>query len=247
MEDITKYSTTREELYNAPVPSATLSYSPVSNQQLMEAIEEQLYKHDIGILSTQFKAANPNRMIGFYNLNRQNSDMNMMLGFGNSYDKSAPIKLAAGSTIFICSNGCVSGEFMFKRKHTGSVFSEMMQFVSETVEQMDTNFNKMETDFKRLKEVEVSKRAVSELLGRLFIEENILDTAQLNIVKNELKNPTYVEFKDLTGYNVLMHITHALKTAHPNNAIKQLVRTHEFITSNLLKEIPITYEHAIIE
>ena len=67
-----------------------------------------------------------------------------------------------------------------------------------------------------------------------MIEENIVTPTQLNIIKNELDNPTYVEFKDMTGYNLYQHCTHALKTAHPTFAIKQLVRTHDFLTSNLL-------------
>ena len=89
-------------------------------------------------------------------------------------------------------------------------------------------------DFNRLKETEITKRLAAELLGRMMIEENIVTPTQLNIIKNELDNPTYVEFKDMTGYNLYQHCTHALKTAHPTFAIKQLVRTHDFLTSNLL-------------
>lgn len=235
MEDITKYLTTQEALYSAPIPIATATYSPVSNQQLIETIEEQLYKNGFEITNRVFRSANPDKMIGLYNLNRSTSDMNLMLGFGNSYDKSAPIKLSSGARVMACSNGCISGEYMFKRKHTGSVYHDMLHFVSENIKTLDETFHKMEVDFNKLKEVEVSDKAVAEIIGKMFLYEDILNSAQLGIVKSELEKPTYVEFKDMSGYSLYNHVTHALKTEHPNTTIKKLVKTHNFMIHELLE------------
>lgn len=234
MDEI-KYNTSKEELFLVPLPEKTDTYTPLSHKNLIEIIDEQLYKNGLSIVSAQYRQAEKgNKMTTYYNLNRGNSDMNLMLGFSNSYDKSLPVKFAIGSYTFICSNGALIGEFTFKRKHTGEVYKDLTNFVEGAIFQVDDMFTHMENDFNRLKETEITKRLAAELLGRMMIEENIITPTQLNIVKNELDKPTYVEFKNMTGYNLYQHCTHALKTAHPTFAIKQLVRTHDFLTSNLL-------------
>ena len=236
--DNLRFKMDREQLFAVPLPQETATYTPVPHEVLVNSIEEQLYKHGLGITKTQFNVAEDGqKMTSYYTLNRGNSDMGLMLGFSNSYDKSLPVKFAIGSQVFICTNGALVGEFIFKRKHTGSVVFDVNNFVEGAIEQVDTMFEQIERDFNKLKEVELTTRLTAELLGRMYIEDRILTSTQLNIIKNELVKPTYPEFKDPTGYNFYQHCTHALKEAHPSFAIKQLVKTHDFITENLLTSV----------
>lgn len=233
--DSLKFKVDKDYLYGVPLPQSTDTYTPVSHKQLIETISEQLDKHGLEVVSEQYNVAEDGlKMTGYYTLNRSNSEMGLMLGFSNSYDKSLPVKFAVGSSVFICTNGALISEFTFKRKHTGVVHYDMENFIEGAIVQTDDMFLQIEKDFSKLKERALDKRFISELLGRMYIEEGIITSTQLNIIKRELEKPTYPEFKDMNGYNLYQHCTHALKEAHPSFAIKQLVRTHDFIVGNVL-------------
>ena len=77
---------------------------------------------------------------------------------------------------------------------------------------------------------------MSELAGRMFIEENILQANQLSILKKEIHKPSF-DYGGIgnSAYELYQHVTHALKGAHPLKSSKQFVKTHEFFNDYILK------------
>ena len=53
------------------------------------------------------------------------------LALRSSYNKSLANEVAIGSAPFICANGCFSGEFMIKAKHTTHVFETLARMLAE--------------------------------------------------------------------------------------------------------------------
>ena len=45
--DSLKFKMDKEDLYKVPLPKLTDTYTPVSHQQLIEVINEQIYKHGL--------------------------------------------------------------------------------------------------------------------------------------------------------------------------------------------------------
>jgi len=123
----------------------------------------------------------------------------------------------------------ISGEMQFLRKHTGEVVKELNTKIVNTINQLDDHFNKMVEHSQRMKEIYVDTKASAELAGRLFIEEQILNTTQLNTLRKEILEPSFDEFKNEDLWSFYNNTTYALKNSHPTNYIDNHIKLHEFV------------------
>ena len=219
------------DLYNVRIPASTDSYSAVSHQNIIEAVYEQLDRRNLQVVKEKYNvAANGDKVIGYFDLNyNNNSEMGMRLAFRNSYDKSMSVAFVAGTQVWICENGCISGEIQFLRKHTGSVISELYNKINTTIEQLEDHFLRTERHSIQMKSIELPKIKAAELYGRMFMVEDIISPTQLSIVKKELNEPTHKVFEEETLWSAYNHVTFALKETHPLNYINQHVNLHKFV------------------
>lgn len=219
------------DLYNVRIPVSTESYSAVSHRNIIEAVEEQLDKRNMQIVAEKYNvAANGDKVIGYYDLMYDDDiELGMRLAFRNSYDKSMSVAFIAGSQVIICSNGIVSGELQYVRKHTGSVVDELNSKIITTIEQLEGHFIKMKKHSELMKSIELPKIKAAEMYGRMFMIDDIINPTQLSIVKRELNESSYEPFKEETLWSAYNHVTHALKESHPLTYINQHVNLHRFV------------------
>jgi hypothetical protein len=71
-------------------------------------------------------------------------------------------------------------------------------------------------------------------VGRLFIDENLIDSSQVSCIKNEIDKPSY-DYKEYnTAWTFYNHVTHALKKSHPRSWMSDQQKFHQFMISELL-------------
>lgn len=220
----------KSDLYDVPVPVKTNSYSPVPHKELIEHVEEELYKRNLIINNTTLNSAREGKqLIGYADIHPQGYDeLGMRLAFRNSYDKSMSVAFVAGAVVWICSNGMINGDIQFMRKHTGSVLSELKNRIVSATDQLSEVFERSIKHADTMKSLTVNKTTSAELCGRLFIEEDIITSTQLGIMKKEIKNPSFDAFKDQNVWSLYNHATFSLKEAHPSNYLKQHIDIHNF-------------------
>ena len=167
--------------------------------------------------------------------------MNMMFGYKNSYDKSMSAAYALGAQIMICSNSAVNGDEMLMRKHTGKANEDIKKSITEGIKRMGDNFRKIESDFSYLKEVEITKKTCAELIGDLYINEQIITSHQLSLLKQiqngEVENYNYGI--ENTAFNLYQDISHSLKSSHPLKYISNHANLHRYFINEfgiLVKE-----------
>lgn len=213
-----KFTTDVNELLNCPVPPSTETYTAVPHIDIHNKIVEILGQQGIDIIRQEFKVnKNCKQAIGVYHLDVGDLEFNGMLASRNSYDKTRSVAIVAGTSVGICENGCVMGEMKFLHKHVGKVDELFVEAIEEQIGKIQDAIDATRELKTELEPQEVDYQEIGSILGNLYLRD-ILNTTQLEIVKKELEDPTYVYGTLATSlWTIFNHITHSLKTTHPSS------------------------------
>jgi hypothetical protein len=221
-------------LVNTPVPQQTRSYKPVSHEQLMDLTLESIYAagfeldREVYTASTDGLVANGRFTIS----NVADRDMQLQVGWQNSYNRQVSLKFAIGARIFICQNGCVSGDYgAFKKKHIGEVQTFAPNAITDYIKAAGDAFRRLQQDRDVMKNIEITATRKAELIGQLYIEKEIINSLQLNIIKSEIKKPTFDYDCENSLWELYQHTTYALKQQHPGSWMNSHIDTHEFFVN----------------
>jgi hypothetical protein len=218
----------------APLPARTDTYSPVSHAEIIEAIQANARTNNLNIIRDRtYSNTLGTRVTGFFDV-EDGSDfgsvhgLKMMFGYRNSYDKSMSVAFVAGASVWICGNGCISGDLMaFKRKHTGTVATELSEKIQVGVDRMKSDFGKLNMEVDVMKNYSLTPRQKAEILGVLYFERNLVTPTQLSIIKNELTQSEH--FKEDNAWTLYNNITESLKKSHPIDIIQDHIKVHGFM------------------
>ena len=218
------------ELFSVPVPRATDTYAPVSHKSIVDEIREQLDRKNLIVRDTNYVTGREGKqLIGYMNIESGDSELGFRFGFRNSYDKSMSAAVVAGGNIWICGNGQVRGDIAFIRKHTGSVASELKEKIVYAIDTLYDEYTILNRHNQAMKQREITNNQVAHLAGELFMQEEIITSTQLNILKREMENPSFNYNASGSLWEVYGHLTHALKTSHPTEYFDRHKRLHEYV------------------
>lgn len=224
-------ATSKFKLFSTPLPQATDTYSPVPHKIVIETIGEALDKANLKLISESYTYAKDGRQAnGFYQINSGDGEMSIRLQFQNSYDKSIPLAAALGGHVIVCRNGVVQGDMgAFKRKHTGTVLTEFQSQIGMYIDKAGDLFEDLRKQRERMKEIEVTKKVCGQLIGDLFVNENIITATQLGIIAREIQAPSFDYGTTGTLWNAYNAVTVGLKESHPRDNMNRHVNLHKFI------------------
>lgn len=235
------YSVAKNIVLNAEIPQETKTYKPVSHQQLIDLTLEGI--HSAGFqLDREFYSASRGGQIAngrFTISNVADSEMQLEVGWQNSYDKSLTLKFAIGTRILICQNGCVSGDYgAFKKKHVGEIQTFTPNAITQYIKSAGDAFQRMQKEREAMKQIEITKRTKAELIGRMILEEGFIQSTQMNIIARELDSPTHDYGAPDSMWELYNFTTFAMKEIHPSNWMKNHIKAHQFFVneSGLLVE-----------
>ena len=221
----------KQELYLIPVPRATSSYAPVSHRNVIEAVYEQLDRHNLRAENETFNTARyGQQLIGYMDIKHTDSNtLGMRLAFRNSYDKSMSVAFTSGAVVWICGNGCVAGELQLIRKHTGNVMQEMNEKIVDSINQLDDHFQRILKYSEEMMQRGLQLSQASRVLGEMFVQEDLILPTQMSIVKRELLKPTFKDFEDESLWSFYNHVTYSYRDSHPSTYLQQHKNFHEYI------------------
>jgi len=243
------YNTTKELILNTPVPVQTRTYKPVSHGQLIDLTLDGISKAGF-ILDKQTYSAAANGQIAngrFSISNVADSEMQLQVGWQNSYNKQLTLKFAIGTRILVCSNGCVSGDYgAFKKKHVGEIQSFTPQAIGDYIKTAADSFKLMQTQREQMKQVEITRRTKAELIGRMMIEEQFIQSTQMNIISREMTNPTHDYGAPDSLWELYNYTTFAMKEVHPSLWMENHIQAHKFFNDYAYDATPMDYEQGEI-
>ena len=228
---VKSYNTTIAELSKVELPIQTISYKPINHLSVIDSIKEQIDKKNIVISSEIYKSnSNGNQLTGEFRFKSNlDKDIDLSLIFQNSYDKSMSFKLVSGFWTYCCKNGQCYGDLgTFKRRHVGEIQSLTPINIIKQLDSVEQEFDKAIVLKNKLKETEITKRTVAELIGRLYHEQELLQTTQLSILKQEMDTPQFDYGVENTAWNLYSNITHSYKQLHPRLYIEQNSKLSNF-------------------
>ena len=242
------FNTTKELIMNTPVPVQTRTYKPVSHSSLIDltlnSIDKAGFKLDKETYSSAVDGQIANGRFSISNV--ADSEMQLQIGWQNSYNKQLTLKFAIGTRILVCSNGCVSGDFgAFKKKHVGEIQSFTPSAIVDYIAQAGEAFTIMQQQRESMKQIEITKRTKAELVGRMMLEEQFITSTQLNIISRELKAPTHDYNAKDSLWELYNYTTFAMKESHPGLWMDSNIKAHSFFNAysdNLKVETEISHE-----
>ena len=229
---VTTYDTTKARIINAPLPEDTRTYKRITNEELINLTLESIYGAGFSLQSERYTMARDGDIAnGMYSIrNVADSEMQLNIAWQNSYNKQLTLKYCLGVKIFVCENGGVSGDMgAFKRKHTGDVQEFTPKHIIEYIKTAGDVFADMQRQRERLKQIEITKRTAAELIGRAYIENQFINTTQLNIIKSQFEKPLFDYGAPGSLWELYQWITYSLKNDHPSNWMQDHLDTHNFI------------------
>jgi hypothetical protein len=112
--------------------------------------------------------------------------------------------------------------------------------ISNQIKNAEKFYKRILEDRDKLRQVTLSVKEQSELLGRLYVEKEIINVSQLTTAKAEMEDPSYDYNCDAenawTFYN---HVTHALKKSHPQSWLSDTQKFHDFMVADVLGQMGI--------
>lgn len=248
-----KYGTAKEILLNAPIPSSTRTYKPISHQQLVDLTLESALQAGFNIENEIYSATKDGLVAnGRYVISNVNdSDMKLEIGWQNSYNKSRSLKFAIGARVIVCSNGMVHGDMgNFRKRHMGDVQEFTPSTIMEYIKSSGEVFSTMQVEKESMKNIELTSRQRAELIGRMFIEEDFIQTTQLGIIARELEAPTHSYGAPNSMWELYNYATFSMKGLHPSLWLEQHMEAHRWFvgecgslmnksTSILVPETPV--------
>jgi hypothetical protein len=231
---VATYSTTKDVLLSAEIPAETRTYKPITHQQLIDLTLESIQGAGF-TLDKQLYSASPNGQVANGNFTISNiadSEMQLQIGWQNSYNRTLSLKFAIGARIFICQNGSVHGDMgSFKKKHMGEVQQFTPSAITEYIKQAGDTFSKMQAEREEMKQIETNKRVQAELVGRLLLEENLISTMQVNQIAKELTSPTYDYEAPGSLWELYQFTTQTMRETHPSFWINDHIKAHKFFVN----------------
>ena len=228
------YSTTKYFLTGTELPKETRTYKPVSHGQLIDLTLESIHQAGFKLDTENYSSAREGNIANgkFTISNVADKEMQLQIGWQNSYDKSLSLKFAIGTQIFICQNGMVSGDYgAFKKKHQGDVQEFTPTAIVEYIKSAGEGFGKMQDDRELMKHVQIDAQVTAELVGRMILEKEFIESTQLNIIKRELKNPTYDYGAPQSLWELYQYTTYAMKEVHPTLWMGNHIDAHDFFVT----------------
>lgn len=230
----TSYSSTKQQLILAELPKQTSTYKPIPHEQLIDltlnGISNAGFALDREIYSS---ASNGNIANGKFTIsNVADSEMQLQVGWQNSYNKTLTLKFAIGTRIMICENGCVSGDYgAFKKKHVGQIQTFTPQAISDYIKAAGDAFAQLQRERETMKQIEITKRTKAELIGRMLLDESFIQSTQMNIISREIKHPTHDYNAPDSLWELYNYTTFSMKEVHPSLWMDSHIQAHNFFVN----------------
>jgi len=227
------WSDKKELITSIPLPEHAGRYGVIPNSVFLNEIQEHLDKKGYKVAEERYLTAN-NGQILTGNLRIQDeSDLELMpsINFVNSYNRTRKASIRVCAMVLICKNGLMGSteHGSYSRKHIGEkALPDFRKHLELAVNGLDAEFERLLKNKQEMKEIELHKKIKAQLVGDMLLNEDLITSTQLGILKKEINFSEH--FKGNSLWDFYNHVTESFKDTHPSFYDKQHVKFHSYIT-----------------
>lgn len=230
---------TRSFLEQVSIPNHGGRYTPISHKSIIDKSLETIVKKGLNVTEELYASSySGNVAMGKILLDYgTDPDLKMMFVWGNSYDKSTRFKCGIGAYIARTNSYIFAGHLSnFARKHTGNADQLAVEMIETQLNQANMFYNYLCNSKNAMVQKELTLRQMSEIVGVLFIEEEILNKEQASQIKDMLCNKVqlFEEYSANNLWNFYNILGKALRESHPKTWFEDQSRVHAYIMNNVI-------------
>ena len=199
----------RQELCEVPTPEPTATHLPVPHHWLVELARYALgfYNHEI---VEEHHAIMPDgaRYFGLMTLRSPYGDYTDIVGLQNSHDKSLPIGIAFGSTVFICDNMAFIGDRVIRRKHTTKAKRDLPGLLGEIIAPLQDVRVAQHEKMLRYQNTPLTDALADHAVLEMY-RAGVINLQRIDDAINEWQAPTY-DWGGKTGWRLFNAVTFIL-------------------------------------
>jgi hypothetical protein len=212
---------TREQIESSAVytPKPTATWYPINHHQFLNGVESTLQRSGMTIVTQAHGLSHDcKRYFGLLQVaNNENgdggataSDFGLVVGLRNSHDKSYPVGLVVGASIFICDNLSFCGEIRLSRKHTVNVARDLPALLDRAVGRLGDLRRSQQQRFDAYKNVHLTDGQAHDIVVRA-LDARVAPVTRLPAILKEWRSPRHAEFSDRTAWSLFNSFTEILK------------------------------------
>lgn len=232
---MTNWISSEESLKAIPLPQVTRTYCPIPHNVFIEELQEQLDKKNLQIISKKYLTNKNGLMLtGEYGLAAPDDmEVSMLLGFHNSYNKVLPAGLFAGLMVLVCQNGCygLQKSQSYNKKHCTGSLDKLRTQIKIIIDQLPEIFAILIQEKEAMKQIHLSLQTIAQLVGDMYLNENIITDTQLSIIRHEKQWSK--NFPGQSAWSLYNWITESLKNSNPKDYMNTHLKVHTYISNKL--------------
>ena len=221
-------------------PKETRSYNVVPYQTLAGMVEtkcEKLLGSQYEMIDSEYMLARGDQhFFGLVTMKNSSTDMNLSVGYRNSYNKQLSVSLACGSQVIVCSNLMITGDVFVMRKNTTNAYLDLESLSTDAILSADTSFRKAK-DIKFISEqIDMSNKSAYQMLGFL-VGNGVIGTRQMKRALEEWDKPSY-DHGINTAWTFYNAVTESLKSSQLSDKLVKLSDFNDMFVNEYLNKHP---------
>ena len=203
----------RVEVARVSTPKPTETWTPIPHVTLVETVEDALRSTGLRIGSQVHSLSQEGaRYFGLTEVHGPNDpgDYTLVLGLRNSHDKTFPVGLVAGASVFVCDNLSFSGEVRLTRKHTVHLQRDLPQLVGRGVGRLLQLWDHQGQRIEAYKNHRLRDKTAHDLVIR-SVDLGGCTNRMIPQVLKEWREPKHPSFEERSAWSLFNAFTENLK------------------------------------
>lgn len=237
----------RNELALIEAPPPTATWFPTRHIDVLNAAEKTITAAGYEIKKSQYSVSHEgHRFFGVMDLASTIIDgITLAVGIRNSTDKTFPIGLCCGNRVFCCDNLAFTSEIVVSKKHTRFGSERYREGIAGAIASLGQYQQAQATWINRLQQQKLSREESDSLILRAY-EEDVIGARMLPLIIEEVRRPTFDEFKDGSAWSLWNCFTTILgrKSERPAEAALTTIKLQRLFSPEVI-DVPAVAEAAI--